>query len=328
MSATGSTAEATLHLELQNHALLTMLPDASFRFAAALLPAWSGHIRIFTNGTFTEEVEVTDNHQGWTRRVGTWRINSATRDPKLSKCKLSLHWETASTISGDVSLTTTDQGSNWEDEATGLFLANPLPGPWFRTIVTEKCFACHGGMVFKSCAKPHACAATCSDPHSSGASCEGANVDCVARCDCPNGTVWGGEGRGCVLANVCGCQSHPLEPPPHGSMHATAHDVNYSCDPGYLLNGVTARKCNDGGSWDGARPTCHLDMCAVTELPADDSNGNGHSNGNVAVSRDPAAGTKVATYTCAKGFELVGSAVRSCAANGQWDGLPASCAPR
>ena len=33
----------------------------------------------------------------------------------------------------------------------------------------------------------------------------------------------------------------------------------------------------------------------------------------------------VATYTCSEGYSLVGDAMRTCQANGQWDGAEPSC---
>ena len=34
------------------------------------------------------------------------------------------------------------------------------------------------------------------------------------------------------------------------------HGIIYSCDEGYILNGISTRLCMIGGSWSGSEPTC------------------------------------------------------------------------
>ena len=43
---------------------------------------------------------------------------------------------------------------------------------------------------------------------------------------------------------------------PSGTEYGGSAD--FTCDPGYDLNGVPSRTCQDGGSWSDADPTCDI----------------------------------------------------------------------
>ena len=37
--------------------------------------------------------------------------------------------------------------------------------------------------------------------------------------------------------------------------------ADYSCDPGYILEGDSQRTCQEIGEWSGTAPTCRSERC-------------------------------------------------------------------
>ncbi|WAR04313.1 SVEP1-like protein, partial [Mya arenaria] len=82
--------------------------------------------------------------------------------------------------------------------------------------------------------------------------------------------------------------------------------AQYSCNPGYSLQGHNSRTCQETGQWSN---------CKALADP---------TNGNV----DQSQGTKygqTVTYTCRAGYQIVGMGTRLCEADGQWTGSPPTC---
>ena len=114
----------------------------------------------------------------------------------------------------------------------------------------------------------------------------------------------------------------------------------YICDEGFRVSGTIIRTCLADGQWSGTASTCerktplnvvhvhvHSDnnikennfSSAVNcgDLPAPD-------NGRV-IFLDGTVFGSVVTYECNAGFNLVGIAIRSCEADGNWSGIDPTC---
>ncbi|XP_055458271.1 complement decay-accelerating factor isoform X1 [Psammomys obesus] len=98
--------------------------------------------------------------------------------------------------------------------------------------------------------------------------------------------------------------------------------IQFSCNTGYKLVGSTFSFCvvsGDSVNWDRDIPTCVEIFCPD---PPKISNGEIHGESDSYVYR------QVVTYTCAKGFLLVGEHSIYCNVNqgyGEWSGPPPSC---
>ncbi|XP_069128762.1 sushi, von Willebrand factor type A, EGF and pentraxin domain-containing protein 1-like [Argopecten irradians] len=88
----------------------------------------------------------------------------------------------------------------------------------------------------------------------------------------------------------------------------------YSCDPGYELEGESVRICQPEGFWSGSAPSCQPGSCS-TPLPI--------PNGNVDF-KELRLGS-VATYECDPGYTLEGSDVRRCMPTLTWFGTAPTC---
>ena len=58
------------------------------------------------------------------------------------------------------------------------------------------------------------------------------------------------------------CQSP--KPLANGTMVSNGATVNYTCDLGYTINGMTSRACaSDGTGWSGVDPFCGNFICFI-----------------------------------------------------------------
>ena len=90
----------------------------------------------------------------------------------------------------------------------------------------------------------------------------------------------------------------------------------YTCNEGYSLVGDTVRNCMENGTWSGKIPECLPRLCSE---PISIPNGqNKHSQSLEYGS--------VVTYSCNKGFKLIGGGERVCGHNSDWSGQPPVCA--
>ncbi|XP_021351273.1 sushi, von Willebrand factor type A, EGF and pentraxin domain-containing protein 1-like [Mizuhopecten yessoensis] len=92
--------------------------------------------------------------------------------------------------------------------------------------------------------------------------------------------------------------------------------VEYSCDPGYDLEGESIRICQPEGYWSGKSPSCQPGSCA-TPLPI--------PNGNVDF-KELKLGS-VSTYECDTGYVLEGNDVRRCMTTLSWFDTDPVCNP-
>uniref|UniRef100_A0A3B3T3R4 Sushi, von Willebrand factor type A, EGF and pentraxin domain-containing protein 1 n=1 Tax=Paramormyrops kingsleyae TaxID=1676925 RepID=A0A3B3T3R4_9TELE len=96
----------------------------------------------------------------------------------------------------------------------------------------------------------------------------------------------------------------------HGAM------VEYRCQPGYELVGVSELMCKEDGAWNGTAPVCLPAECEPPENP---------KHGSITIT-DVALGGLV-QYTCDKGYELVGQTIRQCVSGRRWSDSAPSCSP-
>ncbi|XP_065178736.1 uncharacterized protein LOC135809334 [Sycon ciliatum] len=96
---------------------------------------------------------------------------------------------------------------------------------------------------------------------------------------------------------------------------ALRDSVQYECDSGYRLMGVSQRQCLATG-WSDSAPTCEPITCADPGVPSDGR-------------RLPLFGVFLpnneASFTCDGGFRLNGRTSLTCQSNGQWDDVIPTC---
>ncbi len=114
----------------------------------------------------------------------------------------------------------------------------------------------------------------------------------------------------------CGDPGHVPNARRDGLVFNFPHSVNYKCDAGYTMRGISQRFCQNDGNWSGRLPTCERIMCPQLKKP---------KHGSVE-HRDNFWGT-VATYKCDRKYRLIGESVRTCGESG-WSGVEPTCAKR
>ena len=88
----------------------------------------------------------------------------------------------------------------------------------------------------------------------------------------------------------------------------------YTCNDGYIINGDETITCQENEEWSGSAPACMYVNCGD---PGDISNGN--KNG--ATYHYGA----VVSYSCDTGYDINGSQMIQCQADGMWNGTVPSC---
>ncbi|XP_052810467.1 mucin-5AC-like isoform X2 [Mya arenaria] len=95
--------------------------------------------------------------------------------------------------------------------------------------------------------------------------------------------------------------------------------ARFKCNLGYCLNGNVSRVCSVNSSgvmfWSGTTPICQIKECQTLLNP---------KNGVVNLTSGTTYGQNV-SYTCNKGYKLIGDKVRQCQASGSWGGAEPSC---
>ncbi|XP_068719046.1 sushi, von Willebrand factor type A, EGF and pentraxin domain-containing protein 1-like [Montipora capricornis] len=135
------------------------------------------------------------------------------------------------------------------------------------------------------------------------------------QCLCNPGYTLNADGTHCTalscpsISNVQNGKINPANP-------ATTVDstVRFECNVGYILKGASTRTCLADGTWSGVPPRCILATCII---PGELKDGTRSTSANVY--------NTVVSYACNSGFRLVGSATRTCQANGQWSGEHPRC---
>lgn len=129
-----------------------------------------------------------------------------------------------------------------------------------------------------------------------------------------NGT-WSEIAPRCLPAD-CGRPPIIMNGRVRGTNYGYNGKVNYECNEGYTLTGVPTLICTGDGLWDVPPPRCDIVTC---DPPEDIS--HGFLNGSSFNFED------VVEYVCFPGYEIVGSPILRCAADGTWLGEVPECRP-
>ncbi|XP_078664120.1 complement receptor type 1-like [Branchiostoma floridae x Branchiostoma belcheri] len=125
------------------------------------------------------------------------------------------------------------------------------------------------------------------------------------------------DGQWSMSAPTCTAGQCPnLLPPMNGGMtgsnlHGVA--VTFSCNSGYELQGSPAVTCQLDSTWTGRPPICKVLQCPALTAPA-----NGAMVG-LNYYRN------VVTFSCSRGYDLVGESTVTCRGDGTWTGSVPAC---
>ncbi|XP_022100203.1 sushi, von Willebrand factor type A, EGF and pentraxin domain-containing protein 1-like isoform X2 [Acanthaster planci] len=125
----------------------------------------------------------------------------------------------------------------------------------------------------------------------------------TANLTCTESSVWSHQPPEC-LPVPC-----PVPSIQNGTASFTGHHyldrVSYRCHVGYYLSGEAEQQCLANAIWSGETPVCRLISCSI---PAAIENG-------LVTQREVFYAEEV-TYTCLDGYQLQGTATRSCLSSG------------
>ena len=93
----------------------------------------------------------------------------------------------------------------------------------------------------------------------------------------------------------------------HGEQHSYPANVNFSCDPGFILAGENTSQCLANGSWSRPSPSCVAVRCPVLEVPE-----------HATLSSGNRTFTSMISVQCLSGYELDTSWNVSCMSNAAW----------
>uniref|UniRef100_A0AAQ5ZW41 CUB and Sushi multiple domains 1 n=1 Tax=Amphiprion ocellaris TaxID=80972 RepID=A0AAQ5ZW41_AMPOC len=94
--------------------------------------------------------------------------------------------------------------------------------------------------------------------------------------------------------------------------------LQYSCLPGGVLVGNATRHCQEDGTWSGAPPYCtggSAGICGDPGMPPHGARLGGEEFKTKSLLR----------FSCEAGYNLIGSAERTCLHNGTWSGMQPVC---
>uniref|UniRef100_A0A672FLN5 CUB and Sushi multiple domains 1 n=1 Tax=Salarias fasciatus TaxID=181472 RepID=A0A672FLN5_SALFA len=135
---------------------------------------------------------------------------------------------------------------------------------------------------------------------------------------CQHDGVWDRPTPRC-LATSCGDPGVPPNAVVSGTHSWTYGSVlQYSCLPGGLLVGNATRHCQEDGSWSGAPPYCtgvSAGICGDPGIPPHGARLGGEEFKTKSLLR----------FSCEAGYNLMGSAERTCLHNGTWSGTQPVC---
>ena len=117
----------------------------------------------------------------------------------------------------------------------------------------------------------------------------------------------------CKIVN-CSDPGIPSNGNKTGNVYSYNSSILYVCDIGYNLTGSSKLTCSANGSWDKSVPTCEIISCSNPGTPS-----NGYKIGSVY------SYNSSILFSCNTGYNLIGSSVLTCLANGSWDIDAPSC---
>lgn len=98
--------------------------------------------------------------------------------------------------------------------------------------------------------------------------------------------------------------------------------ISYSCSIGYRVKGFSVRECAVDGKWTGSTPKCEEIRCLPPEKP---KNSSVVYSGNDRSTSDSFKVGSTVQYRCASGHIVSGQSLRTCEADGSWDGTQPIC---
>ncbi|XP_052321764.1 P-selectin isoform X1 [Oncorhynchus keta] len=150
---------------------------------------------------------------------------------------------------------------------------------------------------------------------------EGFLLNGLSDTECTSLGTWSRRAPLC-LAQQC----DTLTSPPHGSMncsglHGQFHygsQCLFSCEEGFLLNGLADTECTSLGTWSRRAPLCLVVRCGTLSPPA---------MGNVSCV-DPLGASSFTSscgFSCEEGYLLRGDTNLTCLSTGQWTNHTPAC---
>ncbi|KAG8548071.1 hypothetical protein GDO81_026775 [Engystomops pustulosus] len=90
---------------------------------------------------------------------------------------------------------------------------------------------------------------------------------------------------------------------------------SFSCLKGFRLNGSPVLTCQSSGAWTSSVPTCEALQCPSLTAPED----------GYMVCQNATKYKSQCSFTCLKGFKLIGSPTLSCQSSGEWTSSVPTC---
>ena len=90
---------------------------------------------------------------------------------------------------------------------------------------------------------------------------------------------------------------------------------SYQCNKGFKLVGNPFRRCQENFTLDGSHPQCKPVDCGTPKAP---------ENGHISLTEGTLFEAQV-NYLCDEGYNLEGSATRTCLTDGQWSDKTPTC---
>ncbi|KNC49452.1 uncharacterized protein AMSG_05459 [Thecamonas trahens ATCC 50062] len=137
---------------------------------------------------------------------------------------------------------------------------------------------------------------------------------------CQSNAAWGGSAASCSpIPDYC---PSPPAAPSNGVQGSCSRTVggtcSYSCNTGYNPGGGMTITCQSNGAWSGSPAACNptADYCPALTAP---------TNGNAPASYSRTITSVASPYTCNAGYDLSGSASRTCQSDGTWSSTTPTC---
>ena len=132
------------------------------------------------------------------------------------------------------------------------------------------------------------------------------NITCV--------TPWSAPVPECIPVD-CGDPGEILHGSRYGKTYTYRSAITYNCTEGYHLNETTSTIiCGPSGTWNGSVPLCIAVDCGDPGMPT-----KGSREGDVFEYRFQVQ------FQCSTGFELNGTSVLVCGADGLWNATTPTC---
>ncbi|XP_069824059.1 uncharacterized protein [Dendropsophus ebraccatus] len=142
-----------------------------------------------------------------------------------------------------------------------------------------------------------------------------------------------------LLRCAIGCKRPKI--PLHGDMNCThpgdtlpqQASCHFTCEKGYTLKGPSTVQCAATEEWTGESPMCEPILLQIIQpeplctMTAQCDRPEQPKNGSMSCvnSEEMLEYNSVCTFTCDKGFSMVGSPSTQCSATGQWTEMPPKC---